>query len=96
MEPEHKWPEGWDAATPSVRENIEAQLLRELGAGHPLATHSPTYIGRNGSSDDFVFSVTHWKAPYFVVHLTWSANASWVPGCVPLEQISDLEAFPKN
>ena len=90
MEPEHKWPEGWEAAAPSARKNIEAQLRRELGASHPITTLSPTYIGRNGGSDDFVFSVDHWKAPYFVVHLTWSASASWAPECVPLEQVSDL------
>jgi len=90
MEPEQKWPKGWEAATPSACKNIEAQLRRELGASHQLAALSPKYIGRNSGSDDFVFSVDHWKAPYFVVHLTWSASASRVPDCVPLEQVSDL------
>lgn len=66
-------------------------MLRELGKGHALAALSPTYIGRNGSIDDFVFSVEHWKAPYFVVHLAWSVSTGWVLDCVPLEQISDPE-----
>ena len=91
MELEHEWPKGWEAATPLGSKNIEAQLRRELGVGHPLATLSLTYIGRNSGRDDFVFSVEHWKAPYFVVHLAWSARSSWVPDCVPLEQILDLE-----
>jgi len=93
MEPERKWPEGWEAAMLSARKNIEAQLRRELGVGHALAALVPKYIGRNGGRDDFVFSVDHWEVPYFVVHLAWSADSGWVPDCVPIAQISDLNKY---
>ena len=89
----HKWPEGWEAAAPSARKNMEAQVRRELGVRHPLAALSPRYIGRYGGGDDFVFSVDHWMAPYFVVHLTWSDGSSAVPDCAPIAQISDLMKY---
>lgn len=89
----YKWPEGWEEAAPLARESMEAQLRRELGGGHVLVALSPTYIGRHGGCDAFVFSVNHWMAPYFVVHLTWSDDSTWVPECGPLAQISDLMKY---
>lgn len=68
---EYDWPTGWSALLPEQAPVFLAQLRRELAADHPLQRLPVQAIGVALGSDDAVFAVDGWQAPFFVAHLSW-------------------------
>lgn len=104
--PDDDFPEGWVALLPEQAPVFLAQLLAELGPGHPLAGHVARAIGVFGGSDDAVFLMTGWRAPYAVAHLAWPGPdpRPWLlrrlrpwprhaPALHPLDRLTDLAGW---
>ncbi|GKY88585.1 hypothetical protein [Sinisalibacter aestuarii] len=101
------FPEGWGGLTPEQAALFTAQLRAELGRDHPFrrffATGAIRAIGAADGSDDVVFAIAGWDAPYFASHLTWAAADTRpallrrlrprprpVPGITPLHSLAAL------
>lgn len=110
MDDEYDWPPGWCGLAPSQPEAFLRQLAHELGPGHPLAPAirdgRVRAIGTAEGSDDVVYAVEGWEAPFAVVHLAWPKPDSrpwlirklrprgrWAPAVVPLAAIRDLAGW---
>lgn len=101
------WPPGWCGLAPGQAEAFLGQLARELGPGHPLlGAGRVRAIGTAAGSDDVVYAVEGWDAPFAVVHLAWPTPDSrpwlirklrprrrWVPAVQPLAAIADLAGW---
>jgi hypothetical protein len=62
--------EPWSELVPGRREQMEAELARELSPEHPLHGEKVTAVAARSDRDDVLFEVAgHGVA---VVHLTWS------------------------
>lgn len=107
--PEHRWPEGWVALAPGQGAAFFRQLQRELGADHALAPliaqRRVRAVAVAEGSDEVLYRIRGWQAPYAVVHLAWPpedrrpallrrvwprAGAGWVPAVVPVARLADL------
>lgn len=107
--PQHQWPEGLVGLGPGQAAAFLAQLHRELGPGHALAPlikrRAVRAIAVACGSDDVVYRIRGWQAPYAVVHLAWpepdtrpnllrrllpGPGARWVPAVVPVARLGDL------
>lgn len=68
------WLDPWEPM-PAVRHgNHEAELLRELGQGHPLYDAKVTAVAMRGDNDDVLFEIDGGEGGYVVVHLSWSGR----------------------
>lgn len=65
--------EPWRSITDDERRALEAELRRELGAGHPLSGMTSRALARRQDCDDVLFEVG--GVGVAVVHLTWSREA---------------------
>ncbi|MND76368.1 hypothetical protein D3C80_680140 [compost metagenome] len=64
------WPLGWRTVmTDRVRTILEAELVRELTAGHVLKSRAAAVLGRFEQSDDVLFRLEDGSVAE--VHLTW-------------------------
>jgi hypothetical protein len=105
--PEHRWPEGWVALTPDQAGAFVRQLSRELGPGHALAPliarRAVRAVAVAAGSDDVLYRLRGWQAPFAVVHLAWPEpdrrpwlmrrlrpRRPWVPAVVPVARPGDL------
>ncbi len=101
--PEYRWPAGWVGLAPGQGRAFLDQLRRELGPAHPLAPliarRAVRAVAVAEGSDDVVFRIRGWQAPFAVVHLAWPPAdprpavlrrlwprpaARWQPRVVPL------------
>lgn len=102
------WPDGWGGLNAAQEDVFDRQLVLEIGADHAIAALRPRAIGTADGSDDVVFAVNDWQAPYFVCHLAWPApvgkpvlkrrfqpapKRTWVPAIVPLDDLADLAGY---
>lgn len=101
------WPPGWCGLAPGQAETFLRQLARELGPDHELIREGRIRaIGTAEGSDDVVYAVEGWEAPFAVVHLAWPKPDSrpwlirklrprgrWAPAMVPLAAIRDLAGW---
>jgi len=106
------WPEGWFGIDGPTARVFERQLALELGADHALAPAIARgdirAIGRFGGSDDVVYALDGWKAPFAVVHLAWPPPderpwllrklrprpaSRWLPALMPLDALADLASW---
>ncbi|HST04524.1 MAG TPA: hypothetical protein VLQ48_07285 [Chloroflexia bacterium] len=55
-----------------VDSELDLQLKKEVGWGHPLYVQKAIAVGRRSDSDDVLFYLPDYSAPLAVVHLTWS------------------------
>ena len=101
----YDWPPGWCALLPEQAPVFLAQLRRELAPDHPLQRLPVRAIGVALGSDDAVFAVDGWQAPFCVVHLSWPGPdpRPWLlrqlrpwprhdPAILPLADLSALPA----
>ncbi len=106
----HKFPAGWGALERGQAEACTQQLELELGPDDPLAPFFETgairAIGGSVTSDDVVFEIDDWEAPFFVSRLSWTqadtrpALLRWLnprtrpdPGVVALSSLFELEGW---
>lgn len=72
-----EWLEPWREASGG----LEAELAREVGAGHPLSGCRAVSVGRRDDRDDVLFFLPDNLQPLAVVHLTWTggreSNPQW-------------------
>lgn len=107
---EHDFPPGWGALEPTQAEAYTRQLAFELGPDDPF---SPFFeqgairaIGASVTSDNVVFEIEDWEAPYFVSRLSWTepdqrpAFLQWLnpgtrpdPGVNPLSSLRELDGW---
>ena len=107
--PEHRWPEGWVSLVPGQATAFVEQLQLELGPGHALAPliarRAVRAVAVAAGSDDVVFRICGWQAPFAVVHLAWPPEdrrawllrriwprpaSRWVPAVVPITRLDQL------
>lgn len=105
--PEHPWPGGWVGLTAEQGPAFVQQLRRELGADHPLepliAARRVRAVAVAAGSDDVLYRLRGWRAPFAVVHLAWPEpdRRTWllrrlrpwvrrVPAVVPVARVRDL------
>lgn len=71
----------WEEAPSTLATGAAAELLRELGPGHPLFGRTVRVLARRVDSDDVLVEAPGLPQPYAVVHLTWigkrEQNSSW-------------------
>jgi len=70
---DYDWPPGWCGLLPSQVPAFLAQLRTELAPDHPFQRMRIQAIGTALGSDDAVFAIEGWQAPFFVAHLAWPA-----------------------
>jgi hypothetical protein len=93
-----QWLEPWEPAAPG----LEAELQREVGAGHPLFGREAISVGRRGDQDDVLFFLPGDPFPLAVVHLTWAGrrerNPEWPHTSFysSLEDWGDMRMVPDN
>jgi hypothetical protein len=66
-----QWREPWLPASPEQASQAEAELPRELCAGHVLFGRSVTAIGVGQDCDDVLFYLGESAPSFAVVHLTF-------------------------
>ncbi len=71
-------PEGWIQLSGDLATKLEAELRREMPAGHQLYGRAVRAIARRADRDDVLFKATQDKTVFWV-HLTWSVerDAKW-------------------
>jgi hypothetical protein len=74
------WLEPWTSIeSGDAQRALEAELWRELGAGHPLVGLVADAIGKRSDQDDVLFALRDGRVAE--IHLTWSgrseANPQW-------------------
>lgn len=106
----HLFPAGWGALEPDQAEACTQQLALELGPDDPLSpwleTGAIRAIGGSVTSNDVVFEIDDWEAPYFVSDLSWTeadtrpALMQWLsprdrpdPGVVPVSSLIELDGW---
>jgi hypothetical protein len=69
-----EWAPGW--APVDADSGFDRELRAELDTSHPLASMSPTVVGRCLSCDDVVAALVHapGEAGLAVIHLTWQGR----------------------
>jgi hypothetical protein len=74
-----RWGENWVglAQGGSQPDALSAQLIREVGPGHPLFKRQLHPIARCVACDDVVFQA-HLDGSYLLIHLTWSERTQSV------------------
>jgi hypothetical protein len=68
-------PETWIPLDASTAAKLEAELRRELPAGHALRDVQLRAIARRGAKDDVLFERTDSDGTVYCVHLTWSVES---------------------
>lgn len=72
--PEERWPSYWlSDLSDEKRRLLEAELHRELPAGHVLHGHSVIAKARGKHPDDVVFQLPDGRLA--AVHLTWNVES---------------------
>jgi|LSQX01.2.fsa_nt_gb hypothetical protein len=59
--------------------NLEQELRKEVGPGHPLYALPVQAIAQRTDSDHVLFEVGSAEHPYAVVHLTWTGEPEHDP-----------------
>jgi len=100
------WLEPWEPTT----HDFEAELHRELIAGHPLFGVRAIAVGRRCDCDDVLFLLSEHSSPLAVVHLTWQREttpdwphtelyaslADWIERCMKPDSLEYSEGNPAN
>ncbi len=103
-------PPGWGALDPGQAADCTAQLAFELGPDDPFApwfdAQAIRAIGKSLNSEDVVYAIDDWEAPFFVSKLSWTrpdtrpALLKWLkpaarpdPGVVPLSNLGELTGW---
>ena len=73
------WPFFFDAIEESDRLAIEAELQREIKAGHSLCGLSTTAIGHLPGQDDVVLQINDGSGRIAQVHVTWEGREERPP-----------------
>ena len=73
------WRKPWWPVTPERAQSIEAELRRELIAGHVLFEKAFSAIGRRQDQDDFLFALTDERYVLARVHLTFAKHTETDP-----------------
>ena len=68
--------EPWQRLRESVARRLEAQLMREVRPGHPLANLVVRAFAIHQQTDEVLFAVTDGPMPYASVHITWTENSN--------------------
>lgn len=73
-----RWPEPWEEIGPETRQALEAELKREVFAGHPLHGVSVRALARRYHCDDVLFAIAG-PPSVAVVHLSYGkeTNPLW-------------------
>lgn len=106
------WPEGWGEMEADQAAFFTRQLALELPPDHPVQARirdgSCRAIGKFWGSDDTVYAIGGWQAPYFVAHLAFppADTRPWLvrrlrpkpaprgyPALLPLVSIAALGAY---
>jgi hypothetical protein len=74
-----EWPEGWSPVVDQPRSQLESELAREIGPGHPLQGSVWKIIARSDGTDDVLVQVERGELQFAEVHLTWSGERSASP-----------------
>jgi hypothetical protein len=78
-------PEDWfEPEEELFRQNLEAELRREVGEGHVLRGLGVRLLAQYGPSDDALFGLDDGRVAQ--VHLTWSGSPEPIPQ-VPITSI---------
>ena len=91
-----QWREPWHAITPDYAAKAEAEIHREMCAGHVLFGRSVTAVGYRQDCDDVLFELLDGSGRLAVVHLTFAQhpepNAAWPS----TEIFADWSAFERE
>jgi hypothetical protein len=73
------WREPWHAISPDYAAKAEAEIHREMCAGHVLLGRSVTAVGYRQDCDDVLFYLGESAPQFAVVHLTYQqeTRAEW-------------------
>ena len=89
-----KWPAQWEPV--SEGESLEAELRRELIAGHPLYGLAVRAVARRVDNDDVLFEITDSSARHALVHLTWSGKPERSPKWPWTQVFPGLSSFMRR
>lgn len=100
------WPNGWGGLTRAQETMFLRQLRRELAGDHPFQHMTIRAIGICDFTDDVVYAVEDWDAPFFVSHPCWQKpdTRPWLlrklrprpkpfPGVQPIRDLDELAHF---
>ncbi|MBN8626004.1 MAG: hypothetical protein J0M17_10980 [Planctomycetes bacterium] len=80
MDDAFRWPSTWMPIQQQGKQ-LESELAKEVGLGHPLKGIRVRAIAVSCSSDDVLFELLDGPRKYAIVHLTWRGlaepDASW-------------------
>lgn len=76
-----RWRAPWHAASPDFAEKAQAELAREMPAGHLLFGRRATAVGVRDDCDDVLFYLGESAPQFAVVHLTYQKERKpeWPP-----------------
>ena len=84
-------PDGWVAVDRERAAALEAELRRELPAGHRLQGLALTAVASSRDDDDVLFRPMSGGGPFYVVHLTWSVETD--PAWPWTDAYDDMDDF---
>ena len=103
---DEEWPEGWCGLAEGQADAFLAQLRRELPNDHPFQHMEISTIGTAEGSDDVIYAVSGWIAPFFLCHLAWphpdtrpwlirklKPRAKWSPSVQPIFSLCELAHY---
>ena len=87
------WPPPWSATDAA----LDAELAREVGAGHPLAGRRAVAIARRADTDDVLFWLPDGPTLLAMVHLTWrrETDPAW-PYTALFDSVEEWMAFERE
>ena len=89
-----EWLEPWDAVTSG--QELEGQLRREVGPGHPLHGIAARTLARRGDCDDVLFALEDGTGRVAVVHLTWTRSPPEQPPWPSTRLYASLEEWART
>lgn len=69
-----RWLEPWFELPPPDGPAFEAELRKEIGAGHLLEGVRTLAVGKSAANDDVLFQLFDTEYEYALVHLTWNGK----------------------
>jgi hypothetical protein len=90
------WRKPWWPVTPERAQAIEAELRREISAGHVLFGKQVSAIGRRQDQDDFLFALSDEKYVLACVHLTFAKQPESDPRWPDTDLYESLSAWQER
>ncbi len=89
-----EWLEPWSPVAHG--EELDDELRREVGPGHPLHGVATRTLARRGDCDDVLFALEDGTGRVAVVHLTWTSRPPERPPWPSTRLFASLEAWART